>query len=382
MRIVKIVDRLVLRELMGPLINSIFMFLVLLFTSAYLAKLTDLMVQGASFSVVARVGLLTVPLLLTQTLPMGMLLGTILAMGRLSGDSEHIALYACGVSFYRVARPVAVMGACVGLAAVAWNETIVPPATQEMYRLQQSVIENLRATTNPLRYDIKKKGSEEIDEIIYIHGGYDPRAKALRHVNIIKMSETQPGTPEVHVYAQRAVARDAKGLDWDFYGAYVKYLRPDKNQKFRAETYYERVSTRYLPENVRLGRDFKGIMQADITDNRRLTFRQLRDKIKEKRAKGDETYQADEFDLWSKISLPLASLIFGLVALPLGVRPQRGNKTMGFGIAISIIFIYWVVHQWMYQVAKGGQIEPAVAAFAANGIGLLAAVFLIARTRQ
>jgi lipopolysaccharide export system permease protein len=378
----KYVDRLVWRELFGPLVSSVLMFLMLLFTSAYLIKLTDLMVQGAPFSVVAKVGFYSLPLLITQTLPMGLLLGTLLAFGRLSGDSEHIALYACGVSFYRIARPVAVTGLVVGVLAIVWNETVVPPATSEMYRLQQTVVETIKATDRPLHYVDKKKDSEKVDIVVIIDGGYDVRSRMLRRVTIIKMSDEKPGLPDVVVYADRAVARDAKGLDWEFFDAYVKYLRPDPESTVQADTYFKVLRT--LPKGVSLERDFKGILQAEVTDNRRMTFVQLRDKIREERAQGDPARVADgdEFDLWSKVSLPLASLIFGLVAAPLGIRPHRGSKTMGFGIAIGLIFCYWVVHNWMFQVAKGGSMQPLSAAFTADFIGLLAAVYLMYRTRQ
>jgi lipopolysaccharide export system permease protein len=140
---------------------------------------------------------------------------------------------------------------------------------------------------------------------------------------------------------------------------------------------------RVLPDKVSLGKDFKGIIVAEATDNRQMTFRQLRDKINLKRAQSDPSSLGDEFDLWSKIAFPLASLIFGLVAAPLGIRPQRSSRTtMGFGIAISIIFLYWFVHQWMFQVGKGGTLPPFIAAFTADAIGLVTAVVLIARTRQ
>ncbi len=378
----KLVDRLVWRELFGPLLSSVFMFLMLLFTSAYLIKLTDLMVQGAPFSVVARVGLFSLPLLVTQTLPMGLLLGTLLAFGRLSGDSEHIALYACGVSFYRIARPVAIMGLFVGILAIAWNETVVPSATSEMYRLQQTVVETIKATDRPLYYVDKKKGSEDVDLVVIIKGGFDVKQHMLRKVTILKMSDEKPGLPDVVVYADRAIAKDAKGLNWEFYDAYVKYLRPDPESNVQADAYFEKLKT--LPKGVSLERDFKGILQSDIADNRQMTFVQLRDKIREERAQGGSatSTDGDEFDLWSKISLPLASLIFGLVAAPLGIRPHRGSKTMGFGIAIGLIFCYWVVHNWMFQVTKGGGTPPIVAAFTADFIGLLAAIYLMYRTRQ
>jgi len=332
--------------------------------------------------VVAKVGLYSLPLLITQTLPMGLLLGTLLAFGRISGDSEHIALYACGVSFYRIAQPVAVVGLVVGILAIGWNETVVPPATSEMYRLQQTVVETIKATDQPLSYMDKRKDSDRVATVVLIDGGFDVKSRMLRRVTIMKMSDEKPGTPEVVVYADHAIARDAKGFDWEFYDGYVKYLRPDPESMVQADFYFDALKT--LPKGVRLDRDFKGILQADVTDNRRMTFVQLRDKIRQERSQGDpmRTADGDEFDLWAKISLPLASVIFGLVAAPLGLRPHRGSKTMGFGIAVGLIFCYWFLHNSMFQVAKGGTMQPFFAAFTADLAGLVAAVILMSRTRQ
>src|SRR5579871_4599987 len=118
----KLVDRLIWRELLGPLLNSIFMFLMLLFASNLLFRLTDLLTKGVSFGTVTQIALYSLPPLVTQTLPMGMLLGTLLAFGRLSSDSEHIALFASGISFYRIIRPVFWVGLAVSLIAIVWNE--------------------------------------------------------------------------------------------------------------------------------------------------------------------------------------------------------------------------------------------------------------------
>jgi lipopolysaccharide export system permease protein len=377
----RLVDRLIWRELFGPLLNSIFLFVIILFTSTYLIKVTDLLVQGASPALVTKVALFSLPMLITQTLPMGMLLGTILAFGRLSGDSEHIALYASGVSFFRIARPVAWLGILVGLVTILWNETVVPPATRELYRLMGNAIEDVAAKPKPIRYDLKRKGTDTVEQIVYIDGGYDPKARSLRRVTIVRMDEKAPGEPEISIYAERAVARNETGTDWDFYNANVWYMKAGPIPQETANIFF--AHTRVLPHKVSLGKDFKGIILQENTDNRQMTFQQLRDKINLKRAQNDTTYLGDEFDLWGKIALPLASLIFGLVAAPLGIRPQRSSRTtMGFGIAIMIIFLYWVVHNWMFQVGKGGGLPPIVAAFTADAIGLVTAVVLIARTRQ
>lgn len=379
------VDRLIWRELFGPFVNSVFMFVMLLFTSAYLQKLMDLVARGATTSIVAKVGLYSLPVIITQTLPMGMLLGTILAMGRLSGDSENIALHACGISFYRMARPVGIMGFLIGVVAMAWNETIVPPATTEMYKLQAEVVEAVANTSTAISYNVKRKGTDLVDEWVYIAGGYDKKSQSLLAVTILKFSDSDPKKPEVLIRAERAKAASADPgeFNWDLYDVTVKYLDPTGQSRYVQETHIDHTRPKDLPRGTGFKRDFKGIVQNEVQDNRQMTFRQLRDKInRERNEVSQEIVRADEFDLWSKIALPLATFIFGIVAAPLGIRPQRGSKAMGFGVAIICIFLYWFAHNSMYTVAKGGAVSPMTAAFTADFIGIIASIILMSRTRQ
>jgi lipopolysaccharide export system permease protein len=378
---IPIVDRLIFRELVGPLLNGIFMFLAVLFGGAYLFSITELLVKGAPFLLVMKIALFTLPALVTQAFPMGMLLGTLLAFGRLSGDSEHIAMYAGGISFMRMARPVAAMGLVVSTITFIWNETVVPPSQRAFYELKNSASVGAMASNRPLHYVVKRQGEDTVDEFVSIDGGYDTTTRTLRRVTILKMSEdpARKGKPEVVVYAERVAMQDAKAMDADFFDGYVRYL---SDGKVVADASFKEAHTRTLPKNVRLGRDFKGILRDEVVDNRRMTFSELRDKINRDRAEGKPETGGDEVDLWEKVSLPIASIIFGLVAAPLGVRPHRGSKAMGFGIAIGIIFLYWVLYRWMYVLGKGGGIPPVVASFLPCTLGLFAAWWLIQRTRQ
>ena len=378
----KLIDRLIWRELFGPVVNSIFMFMMLLFASAYLFKLTEYLTQGVPTLTVLQLALYTLPSLITQTLPMAMLLGSLLSFGRISGDSEHIALFASGISFARVVRPVTIMGLVVSLITITWNETVVPPATRAYYSLLQHATENIKATDQPLKYDIKRD-DDQIDESVSIAGGYDAKTRTLRKVNILKMSDDKKsiGQPNFNVYAEEAIARDNRGLNWTYYDVTVTDLRPLRDRKAAIYMHVDTATT--LPaKNVRIGKDFSSVMQQEVTDNRRMTFKQLSEKIGRDRKEGSANLGGDEVDLWEKISLPMASLIFGLVGASLGVRPQRGNKAMGFGIAISIIFIYWVVYHWMYIVGKNGNLPPALASFTADILGLIAAGALVIKARQ
>ncbi|HSV74388.1 MAG TPA: LptF/LptG family permease [Chthonomonadales bacterium] len=379
-----VLDRLIIRELTGPIVNSIFMFLAVLFGGAYLFQITDLLVQGAPFSLVLQIALFTLPVLVTQAFPMGMLLGTLLAFGRLSGDSEHVALFGCGVSMMRIARPVAVVGLVVSVAAFLWNEIVVPPAQVAFYDLRHSARENIEAGARPMDYIIRRDDGT-VDQVVTIQGGYDAEQRRFRGVTILKMSDDplRVGQPEVIVYAEYAEPRgtDPKGRDWVYHNVFITYLRPDPDRRTFLDTYSERASTVTLPRNVRMGRDFKGVLAQTPLDNRTMSFRALRAEIEQDSARGENTLGA-QVDLWEKLSLPLASVIFGLVAAPLGLRPHRGSKAMGFGIAIGIIFAYWVLYRWMYTLGKGGGIPPMLASFTGCLIGLVVAGILIYRARQ
>jgi len=382
----RIVDRLVLKELSGPVTNSFFLFLALLFNSVYLPKMTDLMVKGATVTQVAKVAFLGTPVLVTQCLPMAMLLGSLLAFGRLSGDSEHIALHASGVSFYRATRAVIWVGVLLSVAAFWWNETVVPASMRAFYKASFEAVEATMLPTQaqPIQYAVKKPDSDQIEEVITVMGGYDPRARHLRQVSILLMSRDpkRKGQPEALIYADRVVAHDEKGLNADFYDVFVSYFDPKGGPRRQSYAWYAETKSRVLGAGVRLDRDFRGVPEPQITDNRIRSFASLRAVIEEKRRAGKTDVGGDEVNLWEKVSFPNAAVIFGLVGAPLGVRPQRGSKAMGFGVAIGIIFLYWLVHNGMFQLGKGGTVPPMLAAFAANLLGAVAALFLVARTRQ
>lgn len=97
----------------------------------------------------------------------------------------------------------------------------------------------------------------------------------------------------------------------------------------------------------------------------------------------DKETLGKEVDLYGKIALPLASVIFGLVGAALGISTQRGaSRTVGFGMALFIVFIYWVFYRAMFVVGAGGNLPPMFAAFAADIVGLAVGLVLAYRASR
>jgi lipopolysaccharide export system permease protein len=380
----QLIDRLVIKDLVGPFTTGMMMFLLLLFAAAGLFPATELLVQGVKFWTVFLIVMYNLPSLVTQTFPMAMLLAGLLGFGRLSSDREAVAIFAAGISFPRTARFVFVMGAVVSLVAYLWNDLVVPPASTAYNNIRQEAINHLQPSDKPLTYNVPGKDNSGVSEFVSIDGGYDARTQTLRRVSIIKYSSIKErrGQPDLIVYCDHAQFTDQQGLDATYYQGY--YMAPTIDPKTSAVTEwvatdFDKIKT--LP-GATLGKSFAGVISAEITDPNRKTFRELRDEINADRRQGEDT-RGKEVDLYGKIALPLASFIFGVVGAALGLNTQRGGgKTVGFGVAIFIVFLYWVFYHAMFVVGKNGGLPPMIASFLADIVGAVVGFILTVRASR
>jgi lipopolysaccharide export system permease protein len=381
----KLVDKLVFKDLVGPFFNGLFMFMLLIFAAAYMFPATEMIVKGVPLDIVLKIVFYSLPSVVTQTFPMAMLLAGLMAFGRLSADREAVALFATGMSFVRAVRPVWIMGALVSIGAFLWNDLVVPPASTAYWDLRNEALKNLRSSDKPLSYSVGGKDGNAVEQFINIQGGFDARTRTLKRVSIVKYS-TDPnrlGQPDVVVYAERATVSDMKGMNWTYYDGWFTVYSPDPKtgqlNDFLPVTFKELKAEQ---TGATPGKNFDEILVSEVTDPNRKSFRALRAEINSDRAKGIEA-RGKEVDLYGKIALPLASLIFGIVGAALGLNTQRGGgKAVGFGVAIFIVFLYWVFYHAMFVVGKGGGLPPMLASFLADIVGAIAGFILVLRASR
>src|SRR5207248_6951422 len=136
----KILDRYMAKELLGPFLFGFALFITVLVSGEYLFKLTGFIARGAPFLPVVELFGLRVVTVSVLTLPAAMLLATLLAFGRLSGDSELVAIQAGGVPVYRVAYMSVAFGLVVSLVAFVISEFVIPPSAQTSRRLEAMIV--------------------------------------------------------------------------------------------------------------------------------------------------------------------------------------------------------------------------------------------------
>ena len=103
-------------------------------------ELETLVAKGVTWQVAGRIVLTLIPQGLGLTIPMALLTGLLIGLGRLSADREAVALLACGVSPYRLLRPVLLMATVAAAATMYVMIKAIPDANQTFREITFDVV--------------------------------------------------------------------------------------------------------------------------------------------------------------------------------------------------------------------------------------------------
>ena len=108
----RITDRYILREVIPPFVLALFVFTFLLMIPPTMDVAEDLISKGVDGVTILRLMATLIPQGLGITIPIALLLGMLMGLGRLSSDREAVAFQACGVSLFRMLIPLALLASC------------------------------------------------------------------------------------------------------------------------------------------------------------------------------------------------------------------------------------------------------------------------------
>ena len=129
----RILDRYLVREIVPPLLLALVGLTFVLMLPPIMQSLANLIAKGVAWTVIVRVLVTLLPQALSVTIPMALLYGILFGLGRLSADREFVALQACGVSVFRLLRPIALLAA-VAAAATAYETIVALPDANQNFR--------------------------------------------------------------------------------------------------------------------------------------------------------------------------------------------------------------------------------------------------------
>ena len=338
-------DRYVIREVIPPFLLSLLILTFLLVLPPVMEHLEKLLAKGVSWSTAARIIWTAVPQAAGLTIPMSLLVGLLVGLGRLSADREAVALLACGVSPYRLLRPIGVLGAAGAAATLYVMLVSIPDANQTFRELTFDVI------TKRIESDIRPRVFFEDFPgwVLYARDEPDPGKPGWKDLLV---SQTQESSGTTTVYLARrgrmvinraerqvhlvledgnkySIAAQGQADTFRFPGALVLSLNPD--------TVFPDISIQ------------RGLNEKTIKELRA----DMADKIKNGFSPHPEIITLEQ-----KFSIPASCLVFALVGLALGMSVARDGKFAGFVVGIAVIFAYYIVFLLAESLTKGHYAHP------------------------
>jgi lipopolysaccharide export system permease protein len=368
----KRIDRLIVGELVGPFLLGVAMFSSLLLAATYLGRITEYIVQGVPPALIGKITLLLLPPIFIKTFSMATLLGSLLAFGRLSGDSEIVACRASGASIYRIIAPVAGFAAVIALVTFILNDTLVPYAAKQARQMTESVSKSLNS-----------KSQQSVFQPIFDESGkraqmmmaddFNLKEGTLTGVTLVNYD--QSGEPDFYLRAKSMKYDPLKKEEgWRIIGG-AKLFSGDGTDvtTINGDVWPQQLQTFSKPPNE-LG-------YQQINDPDYFTSSELRKQITERSDKSisEDQYRNREYWFWLKFSLPLAALVFGILGAALGIRSHRAGTSAGFALAVGIMFAYMMISNLMNTWAMGGAIPSYLAAFTPVLIGFVGAIVIMWR---
>jgi LPS export ABC transporter permease LptF/LPS export ABC transporter permease LptG len=361
-------DRYLLREILGPLALGLLVYTLILLVQQFFDFAEMIIRRGLPLATVGRLLAYSLPSIIVLTLPMALLLGVLLGIGRMASDSELIALRASGVSLYRLVRPVLLLS--VALAALnTWLMIeVLPRGNKALSRL---LIEVATQTLGS-QFEPRVFYNEFQGKVLYV---FDAPPRGGDWEGVFLADAVPAGVPRTDVVIARSgrleladngeqvVLRlnDAVQHTFDF-------ARPDRYETRRYEKLRLVLRDRFASEQRErlLARQ----------DPRSLDWGEL-SRLATDPGQSAEQRALARVNQHKRLSIPAACVVLGLLALPLAFNNRRGGKSSGFALSIGIVVLYHVLITQGEEAARLGKLGPALAMWLPNLVLAALGVLLI-----
>lgn len=365
----RIVTRYIFKELLGYTALGLLVFTFVLFMNQIL-HFTDLFInKGLPFGTVFLMMLVISPSFLLVTIPMALLVATVMTLSRMSSDSENVALRATGISFYRQLVPVVILSLMAYVVsnflvfyALPWSEAAF---NQLRFRL---------ATSSAATTSIKERVFNDDFDGLILYVNEKPSDEEVMKGILIHDTRTEE-VPQTIVAQEGVLVSRPESLRMSLRLRNGSIHRMSTDQKkyqvIRFTTYELNLDTRSL-----MGASGK-LERA----GKNHSLYVIRDKLRRYGPKHPR-YNDLLVEYYKKFSLPAACLIIGFVGAPLGIRNRRSGKSGGLALSLAIIVFYYVLLSMGEGLGDSGYIPPVVAMWIPNAALAAIGAYLVTKVQR
>ena len=325
---------------------------------AFLGELSDLGEGNYNLAHAIQYTLYTLPRMTYEMFPMAALLGSLMGLGTLAGNSELVVMRAIGMSVGHIARSVVVVGVFLMLIAAAIGEWLAPPGERIAQEIRNQALSETLRFSGQLGYWVRD-GQDFVNIRELVGPG------EIRQVTIFRFDEGAMLTRWIE--AQRAV--------WDPDGAWILHQVRDSYidaQQVR-HVWSERMrwASGLLPEMINVA-----VVKPEM-----LAISDLWVFVRYFENNGQD---ASRFELafWKKIISPFSSVVMVLLALPFvfgSLRDTGTGQRVLVGVLVGIGF--YIANTLLSNLSLLQGFPPLLSASLPTLLFFAAGVFWIRRIR-
>jgi lipopolysaccharide export system permease protein len=365
MKINTIINRYIVRELLPPFgINLFFFCFIFLITK--ILEITNLVVNfQVSLLSFLLLLLYSMPFFLAFITPMSVMMAVLLTFLRLSGDNELVALRACGMNPRRFLIPVFVfcflgwsLTTLITMVGLPWGNRSYYGLTMELAQSHVDAVIKERTFIDSFQglmlYVNKVNLRERTLTDVFIE---DQRNKGIANI-IVAPSGRIFSEPHKQIIRLRLLNGTINQVD----------LAKQSAHSIAFATYEMNIDLKEMLANGAGKR--KPIEEMGVSELRRTI---------QTSQHGSKAYYKALMKFHEKFALPFACFTLGLAAMPLGMRAQRGKRSMGTVLGIILFLAYYILLSAGWSLGESGTLPPLVGMWAPNLFMGAIGIFLLVR---
>lgn len=415
----KILEKYILSENFKPFIVSLIVTTFVMLLDKILDLLNLIIVKKLPIGMIASIFGLSLPFMLALTVPMAVLLATIMSFGRLSVDNELVAFKSCGINVFTLLRPTVIAAVFLSAFMIFFNNSILPETNHKLknlmikanYRRPVTAIEPGSFVTMK-NYTIfaRERTEDRLKGIIIFDTEENRYPQAITaKEGIIELSnggnslrtilfdgerhESDPQDPNKYQLIKfKRFVLNLPDLGYTINEEGTDY-RSDRELSSKAM--YEIVLQRrdeIAESNTRLIEVTKEIalLEADTVATSmsevvriQKNKRELKKLYNSKNIYRDKIIRLDQdinkylVEIHKKYAIAVACLIFVLIGAPVGMMTRSSGVGMAFSVSSIVFLIYYGTLTLGEELADKGHISPFLAMWISNILFAIIGIYLV-----
>src|ERR1700723_3159513 len=347
----RILTRYILREVSSHALIGAAIFTFVLFTRD-LGRILELVVRAsAPLPSVAEIFLFTVPLALTYTIPMSVLVGILIGLSRLAADSEITAMRASGLGVWSFGRVLAIFVVGAWLLALINGLYLAPWSLASLGHLEDQL-----------------KGSQvsfEVQPRVF----YEGFPKIVLYVQDVHTAQGAAVWKGVFLADISDAANPRITL------AHEGILVPEGQDRLHLHLIdgATHETDPKLPDHYQISTFQQTDIPIELPSTENKTDEQIPVGLITTSALHDHARRVDSvsarwylIEFHRRFALPTACLVLAMVGIPLGLSSKKSGKSGGFVLTIALVFVYYFVSLLGVSLARQGKVGPMFGAWLAN----------------